>query len=193
MLSDLGIRKDWTYETIITCYNDDLPHAAPFGIKSPDMKIIQIEMYKGSITLASILDKNEFVVNFVSDPVYFYHSLYNRDQLGFTEAKNVKAPIIGDCPAFMEAKIINSVEKAQSFLFDAEIVHIEIVNTPRLINRAESLVIESLIIATRVDHMPEGRAAELLKENHRIIKKVAPGSRHVDIMENLLNKCSILK
>ena len=60
-LSELGIKKNWTYETIITCFNGDMPHAAPFGFKSPDMKTVQLEMYKGSNTLAFIMYKREFI------------------------------------------------------------------------------------------------------------------------------------
>ncbi|MGD9159068.1 MAG: DUF447 family protein [Desulfobacteraceae bacterium] len=192
-LSGLGLNKNWTYETIITCFNGDIPHAAPFGIKSPDLETIQFEMYKGSNTLSVILDKREFAVNFIDDPAYFFNSLYDEDQLSFMEAKNVKAPVITDCPAFIEAKMTGSKEKSQSYIVDAEIVNISVNSTSRLFNRAEGLVIESLIISTRIEYMTDGKAEEILKENHRIIKKVAPDSQHVDIMEKLLNKCLILR
>lgn len=192
-LADLGIQKNWTYETIISCFNGDIPHAAPFGIKSPDMKTIQIKMYKGSDTLAFILDKKEFVINFIDEPIYFFNSLYNRNQLCFTEAGNVKAPVIIDSPAFIEAKMTDNTENLQSYIVNAEIAGISVNNTPGLFNRAESLVIESLITATRLNHIADGKAEEILNENYRIIKKVAPGSQHVDTMEKLLNKCLILK
>ena len=192
-LSRLGLNINWTYETIITCYNGNMPHAAPFGIKSPDMKTIQLEIYKGSSTLNFILDKRDFVINFVDDTTHLFNSLYEKNKLGFTEAEKVKAPVIAECPSFIEARMAGSSEKTESYTIDTEIINININYLPNLINRAEGLVIESLITATRLNYMPEGKAEKILKENCRVIKKVAPGSQHVDIMEKLLNKCAILK
>lgn len=51
---------------------------------------------------------------------------------------------------------------------------------------------ESLIIATIINQMPGGKAEGILKENYRVIKKVAPKSSFVDTMENLINKCGFL-
>jgi hypothetical protein len=50
------------------------------------------------------------------------------------------------------------------------------------------MVMESLIIATRIKQLPEGKAEEILKENYRVIKKVAPESNYVAIMEKLLKR-----
>ena len=190
-LSELGIKKNWTYETIITCFNGDEPHAAPFGFKSPDMKTAQLEMYKGSNTFAFIMDKREFVINFINDTTYFFNSLYGENQLYYSKAKKILAPVIVDCPAYIEAKVTGTVEKRQSYILNAEIIKIRVNRTPRLFNRAESLVIESLITATRINHMPIGDAQKIIKENCRVIKKVAPGSSYIDIMEKLLSKCAI--
>lgn len=190
-LADLGVKKNWTYETIITCFNDDIPHAAPFGIKSPDMKTIQIEMYKGSHTLAIILNTKEFVINLANDPAYYFYSLYERDKIRFSEAKNVKAPFITECPAFLEARMRASIGKIKSYIIEAEIIKINIKNIPRLFNRAEALVIESLITATRIGYYPDGKAEEILKENYRVVKKVAPDSSFLDIMDRLFNEMCI--
>ena len=125
-LSELGIKKNWTYEIIITCYNGDIPHAAPFGMKSPDMEIIQFELYKSSNTLSYIMDKKEFVINFIADTTYFFNSLYDWNKLPFGEAEDIKAPKIIDCSAYIEAKSSKSIEKISSYLINAEIINISV-------------------------------------------------------------------
>jgi hypothetical protein len=190
-LSDLGIKKNWTYEVIITCYNGEKPHSAPFGIKSPDMKTVRLEMYKGSNTLNFILKRKEFVINFVDEIVYYFLPLFKKDQIVYLESTIIDAPVLGDASSVLGARMSNSTEKKQTFLIDADIVDIRIRNKPKLFNRAEGLVMESLITATRFKYLPEGKAEEMLKENCRVVKKVAPNSSFADIMEKLLNRCEI--
>jgi hypothetical protein len=190
-LSDFGFKKGWTYEAIISCFNDGIPHAAPFGIILTDMNTVQLEIYKGSNTLTSLMSAGEFVINFINSTTSFYESLYEKEKLSFIEAKNVKAPLIKDCPAYIEARVTGNEEKKQSHIIDAEIISTTMNNTAVLFNRAEALVIESLIIATRIKYLPEGEAEKILKENYRVIKKVAPDSEYIETMEKLLNKCGI--
>ncbi|MBN2418031.1 MAG: DUF447 family protein [Deltaproteobacteria bacterium] len=192
VLADLGIMKNWIYETIISCFNGDTPHAAPFGIKLTDMNKVQLEIYKGSNTLASLLSTGEFAINFINSTAYFYDSIYEMENISFTEAKRVNAPVIKDCPAYIEARVTGNEEKKQSYIIEAEIISITMNKTPVLFNRAEGLLMESLIIATRIKYSAEGEAEKRLKENYRVIKKVAPDSQYADIMEKLLIRCSIL-
>ncbi|NLD37881.1 MAG: DUF447 family protein [Desulfatiglans sp.] len=188
-LPDFGFKKGWTYEAIISCFNIDTPHAAPFGIKLIDINRVQLEIYKGSNTLGGLLSTGEFIINFINSPIYFYESIYEGEKLSFTRAKNVKAPVIKDCTAYIEARVSGNEEKKESYIIDAEIISTTMKNAPVLFNRAEGLVIESLITATRVKYLPEGEAEKILKENYRVIKKVAPDSACVKTMEKLLSKC----
>jgi hypothetical protein len=190
-LSDLRFKKDWTYEAVISCFNGSTPHSAPFGVKSPDMKSIQIEMYKSSNTLSYIIDKGCFVINLMSDPQFFYDSLYAKNQIRYKAARIIDSPAITDAPAIVEVKVTGYTEKPQSRIINAEIINMVATITPELYNRAKGLVMESLITATRIKYLPEGKAEEMLKENYRVIKKVAPESTYVAIMEKLLNKLGI--
>lgn len=189
-LSELGFQRDWTYEAIISCFNGGIPHAAPFGIKSSDMKSLQVEMYNSSNTLGYIIDKGCFVINLMPDPLYFFDSLYARDQIRFKATRMIDAPALADAHTFIEVKVTGCIEKPQSHLINAEIINIEAAIIPELYNRAKGLVMESLIISTRIKHLPEGKAEEILKENYRVIKKVAPESPYVETMQKLLKKCA---
>lgn len=188
-LKRLGIRKNWLYEIVITSVDNHVPHAAPFGIRTADFKIVSIEMYKGSNTLRNILKNKEFVINTVSDPTVFYHALYAGEKINFGSAKMIKAPVLLDSPASIEVRLKNAVSSGKRYMIEAEVVYLHIRNQSELINRAKSLVLESLILATRISHSPKRTPEELLKENYRVIKKVAPGSKYEHVMQDLLKKC----
>ncbi len=188
-LKQLGMKKNWIYEVVITSIDNNVPHTAPFGVKTTDFKIVTIEMYKGSNTLRNVLASKEFAFNTVADPTVFYHALYARGKINFGFAKMIKAPVLADSPASIEVRLKNAINREQSLVIEAEIVYIHIRNRSELINRAKSLVLESLILATRIPHLPERKPEELLRENYRVIKKVAPGSKYEHVMQELLKKC----
>lgn len=188
-LQQLGMEKNWLYEVVISSYNNNIPHAAPFGVKSSDFKTVTMEMYKGSNTLRNVLTHKEFVLNLVDDPLFFYQALYALEKINFNSAKMINAPVIEDSPSTIEVRLINAVDKKQSFFIEAEVVHIHIRHTRELINRAKSLVLESLILSTRRSLFPKQKLIKLIKENYRVIKKVAPDSRYEIIMQKLMNDC----
>jgi len=188
-LKQLGIKQNWLYEVVITSLDNNAPHAAPFGVKTTDFKIVFIEMYKGSNTLRNVLTNKEFVLNTVTDPTVFYDALYAREKIDFGFAKMIIAPVLTDSPASIEVRLKNAINKEQSYMIEAEVVYIHIRKRKELLNRAKSLVLESLILATRIPYLPERKPEELLRENYRVIKKVAPGSKYEHVMQELLKKC----
>ncbi|MBS3905624.1 MAG: DUF447 family protein [Syntrophaceae bacterium] len=188
-LKELGMKKDWLYEVVLSSFDKNTPHAAPFGVKTTDFNLVTIEMYKGSNTLKNILTYKEFVLNTIDDPVIFYQALYDREKINFGLAKMINAPVLTDSPASIEVRLVNSIDLGQCFMIDAAVVYVHIRHRSELINRAKGLVFESLIMATRMPHLAERKPEELLRENYRIIKKVAPGSKYEWVMQELLNKC----
>lgn len=187
-LKQLGIKQNWLYEVVITSLDNNIPHAAPFGVKTTDFNNVLIEMYKGSNTLRNVLANKEFVLNTVTDPTVFYDALYAREKINFGIAKMIMAPVMTDSPASIEVRLKNAINKEQSYMIEAEVVYIHIRNRKELINRAKSLVLESLILATRIPHLPERKPVELLRENCRVVKKVAPGSKYGYVMQELMKK-----
>lgn len=188
-LDQLGMRKDWIYEVIISSLNDNVPHAAPFGVQTRDFKLVKIEMYKGSNTLRNILANKEFAINMVVDPIIFYNALYAKEKIKYSLAKRINTPVIYGSPASIEAGIIDTVDTKQKILITATVVHIHLHNKSEWTNRAKNLLFESLILSTRIPHLPKGKAEVLLKENYRIVKKVAPRSEYELIMKSLVEKC----
>lgn len=187
-LKQLGIKQNWLYEVVITSLDNNVPHAAPFGVKTTDFNNVLIEMYKGSNTLRNVLANKEFVLNTVTDPAVFYNALYAGEKINFGFAKMIMAPVLTDSPASIEVRLKNAVNREQIYMIEAEVAYIHIRNRKELINRAKSLVLESLILATRIPHLPERKPVELLRENCRVVKKVAPGSKYEYIMQELMKK-----
>jgi hypothetical protein len=190
-LQTFGMKKQWLYEIVVSSYSKETPNSAPFGVRTTDYKTITIEMYKGSATLKSILKTGEFAVNVVEDPVVFYNALYCKEKIHFSRAKMITAPVIVDSPASIEVKLTESQEKEKSYIIEAEVIHIDYREKCLLTNRAKSLALESLILSTRKNLFPQEEMERMLRENYRVVKKVAPESKYEKMVHTLLT--SILK
>lgn len=176
----------WIYEVILSTYSNDVPHAAPFGVNPIDSKHVRLSIYKGSHTLENILKHRQFTINVVEEMDIFYNALYARDKLEYTPALNIEAPVLKDAAAHIEVTLKSAVSGPLQVVIEAEVEHVQVSDPCIPINRAKNLLLESLIVSTRISHLPPGRASELLKENYRVIKKVAPGSNYASIMRELL-------
>lgn len=188
-LESLGMKKNWLYEVVVSLYDGQVSHAAPFGAKTNDFKTVIIEMYKGSNTLRNVLAGKEFALNAVDDPAIFYNALYCREKIQFESAKMITAPVLFHSPSSIEVRLKAAKEKEKSYLLESEVVHIHTRNKGELTNRAQGLVLESLILSTRRSMFPVKELEKMLTENDRVIKKVAPGSKYEKIMHDLLIDC----
>ena len=185
-LKMLGLKDNWLYEVVVSSYKGQIPHAAPFGMKIRNFNKIIIEMYKGSSTLKNVLAEKEFALNAVDDPTIFYNTLYRKEKINFGIAELINAPVLLHSPLSIEARLETTTEKENSYLFEADIVHINTRRDSKFANRAKALVLESLILSTRTGLIPQKELEKALKENYRIIKKVAPGSEYEIVMHDLL-------
>lgn len=173
---------------VVSTFHVRVPHAAPMGIWSEDLDTLNLAIYRDSKTLKNIIKKKEFAVNIVDDIKTFYESLFNKGNIAYAPSNQINAPLIRDAPAIIECKVTHIAQKENRFHIKAEIVDIRISYKIRLINRAKGLALESLILATRLHHFPDRRIEEILKENSRVIAKVAPGSMYEQVMENIMKE-----
>jgi hypothetical protein len=180
------MKINWIYEVIVSTFHVRVPHAAPMGIWSEDLDTLNLAIYRDSKTLENIIKKKEFTVNIVDDIEIFYESLFNKGNIAYAPSNQINAPIIRDASAIIESKVTHIAQKENRFHIKAEIVNIRIWNKIRLVNRAKSLTLESLILVTRLHHFPDRRIEEILKENSRVIAKVAPNSMYEQVMENIM-------
>ncbi len=182
----LKMNRGWIYEVVLTSFSRKTPHAAPFGMRILDFRHVGLSIYRGARSLENILGRGEFVVNMTEAADLIHDALLARDRLDYGPARMVNAPVLRNAPVHMEMRLTGVKSGAQLVMLEAEVVHLEI-NKPCIpVNRAEHLLLESLITATRIPYLPEGRGVEMLKENYRVVRKVAPGSAYAEKMEALL-------
>jgi len=184
-LKQIGMNRGWIYEVIISTYQDKNPHSAPIGVWTDDFATLRMEIYKNTRTIINIMTFREFAVNLMSDVMVFYEALFDKAKIAYEKSSNINAPFIKGSPAVIEFKLKEVKEKEKTFQLTATPIHVQINGSINLINRAEALTLESLILATKLPYLPNRQIRETLQENYRVIMKVAPGSQYEKILRML--------
>ena len=185
-LRRLGLQDRWIYEVLISTFRDDTPHAAPIGVWTNGADELLMDVYDGSQTLANILEGGHFVANFPVDAGMLYTALRAPQQLAFAEARLVHAPIVAGCTATVELTLSRATPNGDRVRIVGDVKRVHHAGAPRLINRAEGLLLESLVLATRLERRGLAAALATLTENYRVVGKVAPGSAYESALAALL-------
>lgn len=185
-LHALAMQKGWIYETIVSTFSNGEPHAAPIGVWTEDFTTLHMEIYNSSQTLRGILDTTQFVANFPADVGMFHVALSHPELLPFGQAQNVKAPLLRGCSATVELSLSQATPSADRVRVTGVVAHANACPDTRLFNRAEGLLMESLILATRLRYLDDAVVRRTLAENYRVIRKVAPVSACETAMAELL-------
>lgn len=186
LLRRLGLRTDWIYEAVVCTYLDGTPHAAPAGVRSGDGVTLCLDLYQTSRSLRAATAAGAFVVDFPRDAGVLYTVLHEPAALCFAPAGSVAAPCLTDACARLELLV-------EDLRPDGALTHVRgrvaaghVEPGARLLNRAEGLLLESLILVTRADLHGRQPTLERLREHRRVIDKVAPGSAYSLAMARLL-------
>jgi hypothetical protein len=185
-LRTLGLQEHWIYEVLIATFHDQTPHAAPIGVWARGTDELLMDLYEGSQTLANILDVGHFTASFPADAGLLYAALRAPEQLAFAEAQLVHAPVVAGCTATVELTLGCATPGDGRMRIVGDVKRVQHAEAPRLINRAEGLLLESLVLATRLERREAGAALTALTENYRVVGKVAPGSVYEVALEALL-------
>ena len=185
-LRRLGMQDRWIYEVLISTFRDETPHAAPIGVWTSGADKLSMDVYGGSRTLATILDGGDFAANFPADAAMLYVALRAPAQLQFAEAQDVHAPVVAGCTATVELVLRSATPGTDRVRLVGDVRRVHLEGTPRLINRAEGLLLESLVIASRLKRRRADAALTTLTENYRVVRKVAPGSAYERALAALL-------
>ncbi|MHB0980185.1 MAG: DUF447 domain-containing protein [Thermoleophilia bacterium] len=185
-LRGLAMRKGWIYETIVSTFSNGEPHAAPIGVWTEDFNTLHMEIYDSSQTLKGVIDTGQFTANFPSDVSTLHAALFHPELLSFEQAQNVSAPVLLGSAATVELVLRQASPVANRVRITGEVVHADARPDIRLINRAEGLLVESLILATRLRYLDDAVVRQTLAENYRVIRKVAPESAWETTMAELL-------
>ena len=185
-----AMRPRWIYEVVVTARQGDGIAAAPFGVWTDDGTVLRAALFKGSSTLQSILDQRCFVVNCVDDPLVLHHALNRRDQLAFDvirDGEGAGLPVLDGVPAWLAVRLVRHEDDGNRVLLQAEPIAESATAPGELVNRARGLFLESLVLSTRC-RLLGSVATDQLRENARVIAKVAPDSRYEAAIGELLAK-----
>lgn len=185
-LRKLALSPGWIYEAIVCTFSGRDPHAAPVGVWTVDQRTLVMDLYSTSHTLAHILDSRQFVVDFPPDAMTLFKALYAPHRLRFDTGDLVHAPRLADSSATVELSLTDT-SRSDPVRVRGRVEGIRRRGDLRLINRAESLVTESLILATRAERLGRDVTLARLEENARVVTKVAPGSHWAEAMGRLLD------
>jgi hypothetical protein len=186
-LREFGLQRDWIYEVVVSAYCDRRPHAAPIGVWTTDFKTLEMEVFSDSLTLAGVLETMCFAVNFPADACVLRTVLYAPHELTFERARDIDAPLLSGSPATVEVTVDRTSASSDRVRVMGTVLRAEARPELRPINRAEGLVLESLILATRLPYLDGASTMARLRENGRVVHKVAPGSSFDDAMMSILH------
>ena len=202
VLKVLNLKPNYIYESIVSTYTpeDKLPHAAPMGIIFLDEQHLIISPFVSTQTYQNIKNSMCAVVNFTYDLRIFFESTFSdtKPKLPinyFAKAPSVKAPALKahKAPAFLEVRVQELEVKEDRAVITCEIINWGFErNSLQPINRGFNLVLESMIHATRIlafqnDAQKTKPLRELINRYQKVIEKVSPGGKCVEIMEQIQN------
>jgi hypothetical protein len=187
-LDVLGLRPGWIYEALVSTFGQRGPHAAPVGVWADGADELSMDLHDGSHTLATILHDGEFTANFPGDVSTLYTALCSPQDLAFVPAPGRHAPHVDGCTATVELTLMSATPGVQTVRVVGAARRVWCHGTPRLINRAEGLLLESLVLFTRIEYLEASSVLTALTENLRVVRKVARGSAYQTALEALLRE-----
>jgi hypothetical protein len=186
------MHKGWIYEVLVSTYANDAPHAAPIGISTDDSATLRVETYE-SQTRRNMLATGHLVANFPSSADMLFRALYAPHLLSYEAAEQVRAPTVVGSSAVVELIVEHAMVHGVQVRAVTRPILVRIIEPPTLLNRAEGLLLESLILATRIEHLDHEVVEASLRENLRVVSKVAPGSRYEGEMAEILRALDLVE
>jgi len=168
------MKKNWIYEVIVTSGKNFI-NAAPMGISTRNFRTIKMKTYKTSQTYENLIKSRKFIVNFTDDVGIFFKSLKTR-----------RIKLSDSYLKCMVTKIKYLPDGAE---ICGKIVDYNIKEEIELINRANYLVVESLIKLTKIPILKDSKSQkEDILENYRVVRKVAPKSKYENMMKKIISE-----
>jgi hypothetical protein len=117
-----------------------------------------------------------------------YAALHAPERLAYRTASSVRAPILVACSAHVELTLASADGDGHKVRITGDVRSVHREAGVRLINRAEGLLLESLVLATRAERRGREATLEALIENHRVVAKVAPASAYEEALAALIQE-----
>jgi hypothetical protein len=196
-LEEAGIGEG-IFEVIVTTSSDaGEPNAAPIGIiTTMDEKARAeyfVKLYKGSQTLANVLETNMLAANVTDDVVLFVKAAFeNLSERHFTSFAEM--PVLKKANAWIVFTTVLTEESSEYFRFQLQPREVKINKKEvKAINRGRNAVIDATVLATRYYLAKDEREREEMRkrmEHYTGIVKKCGGRREKEAIRILMEKCS---
>ena len=189
--SAFGLREGCLYETIATTHFIDpetknaSPNAACMGIRLKDVEQLELNPYPNTTTFKNVKQNGKVIINFVDDVYLYALAALKEDKPEFrlkefpskyyeyekTESSEGEIPHIGSAWGYLECKAVqerpeikeSNLGKVEVTTFSLEIINSRILRDSRnLVNRADNVALETIILATRIKVAWENRDVHAL-------------------------------
>lgn len=168
ILGRLGFRRNWVYEVVVTTKSPSgIPHSAPMGVFTVDLRTLRLRVYRNARTCRNLLSNGFFTVSLPDSVLAFKKAL---SHAGLRHVKTKRSYRIAGL-GFLEMEITNRRRLRDFVEFKAKVISHRVREGQRLFNRADALALEYLIKKTK----PKASREELM-EIRRVVNKVAPNS-----------------
>ena len=198
LLKKLNFKKNWIYEVLILTWsqenqaqnssnpNLESMNIAPFGISTDDFVRIKLNIYKSARTCKLIMESGKFTVKFFSlsdenleEVMMCILKTYKKD---IPENYKIDKEKINNLPG-IRCRVEEIHKQCEQVQIISEIEGSENIDTSKIlpVNRASHLFFESLVKFTKLNsgEFDRNKLYDEISENHRVIKKVAPGSPYL--------------
>lgn len=198
----MGFLDNVIVEAIISTYNlNGEPNAAPMGIIMNKEGQLLIRPFINTRTYQNIVRNGCAVINITSKAELYYQTTFKDEKIPlkwFESAKLVNAPYLKHVDAHLETSVINIQQYGKDraeILLKVEMIDLKDECIPQVYCRANFIVIESIIHATRIQAFLSQkrfteleRLMEMIQYYNGIVQRIAPNSIYSTIMLNLIEK-----
>ena len=198
-LAAAGIGEGISEVIVTTKSGAGAPNAAPIGLitqrTEADTTSYSVKLYRGSQTLANVLETRTLAANVTDDVVAFVTAAFTDVHAAdFTVYEAM--PVLKEANAWIIFSVTSEAEYAEYFRFLLRPVRIKITRkVVKAMNRGRNAVLEAAVIATRIHRAQNERAKaemqEQIKKYRELVKKCG-GPREHAAMSILEAKCSSL-
>lgn len=174
-------------ETVVSTVNqDNKPHFAAVGVEFTDQKAV-FSLYKKSHTLSNLKSRGLGTINVVDKAEYLLKAALGTAEIKFSKIRGKELYYLTDCCIYYKFKLENILEDKEKHLIEVEITAVEENRKYIGFNRANNLLVEAAVIASRIGiTKTRNDLVQFINQNRRVIKKT--GDKNTQELLELLEK-----
>ncbi len=180
------------HELIVTSLNEDgSVHIAPMGIREEDGLIV-IAPFKPSTSLENIKREQSVVINMTDNVKIFAGCLTGRKDWETVPAVKIKGQYLKETLTHRELEVVRFEENEVRPQFFCKVIHEKTHKPFSGFNRAQSAVLETAILASRLHMLPVEKINTEI-EYHKIAIEKTAGENELEAWGWLMDKIEQFK